>query len=381
MKVTAREAQWMQSVMRTINALCFGDLNHTFNSNLPVNLEELFKQNVILELDALSNPDKTFLIESILLWLHHHRLNRPPEKPVENVIVIEEAHHLLRETASSEESLMESSLRELRSLGIGIVIVDQMPSLISRVSLANTYCTIALNVKTGQDVYALAQAMLLDREQKEILGRLPVGQAVVKLQDRYVEPFHVQIPFLDTGGKRMSHYRIPLEPVEIPSIGKDSNESIPSPPVAERISSKIITAPSRNPELETAKSGTAETPTKPEFALFLDILDHLTDSVTVRYKRLGYSARKGNHLKDKLIKAGLIRPVTFAGLNAWLRLFEITDKGKEVLNELGRQAPSHRLKKCINNQVCHGDLSQCFHLKIPPSIPFLVTIPCANCAQ
>ena len=311
MKCTAREAQWLQSVMRTVNSLCFGEMEKVVNANHPDDLSHLMKQNVILEMDTLANADKVFLIETILLWLRHYRLSHPPQNVLESVFIIEEAHHLLRQSLASEESLVETAIREMRSLGIGIVIIDQMPSLISKVALANTYCTIALNVKTGQDVQTLAQAMLISREDKDALGQLPVGQAIVKLQDRFRQPFQIKIPFLDPGKRKILPYQ------------------------EERADSRI---PRNILNIEKNGAKFSEIPisiNSAENQLLIDILKYPTDCVTARYQRLGFSARKGNHAKKQLIQKGFIKPVTFPGLHAWLRLFEITEEGKAHLKSLG----------------------------------------------
>ena len=49
--------------MRVIGTLCYGRVGEFLNSRTPNLLEELLQQNVILELDALTNSDKTFLID------------------------------------------------------------------------------------------------------------------------------------------------------------------------------------------------------------------------------------------------------------------------------------------------------------------------------
>jgi hypothetical protein len=357
LRVSGRELQWMQSVNRTIQAICFGGMGDTVNGGPAANLAELLGKNVILELDALSNADKTFLIETVMLWLHHHRLDNPPAAKVDNVIILEEAHHLLRKHDSDEETLIENCLREMRSLGIGIIIVDQMPSLISGVALANTFVTIALNVKTGQDVNALSQAMLLDTEQKDMLGMLPVGQAIVKLQDRHIRPFHIAIPHMECG-TRIVHYQPPADSGRIPGIPADSGtirsalssgSGVPPPmkPATPQRSQPptFVPASVERPTAEALQVSRAPPhgPLEEQTQLLLDIATHPTQCVTTRYKRLGWSARKGNYVKDKLVRAGLITPVTFAGDNAWLRLFEITVEGARQLVAAGHalQAPQN----------------------------------------
>jgi hypothetical protein len=62
--------------------------------------------------------------------------------------------------------------------GESIIFLDQHPSLISTPSLGNSYCTIAMNLKHGNDTSAIGRAMLLNEELRECLGRLPVGEAL-----------------------------------------------------------------------------------------------------------------------------------------------------------------------------------------------------------
>ena len=62
----------------------------------------ILKNSVILELDALTNTDKTFLVESLLLWIHHYRLASPGgrREQFDHAIILEEAHHIIGKTKS-----------------------------------------------------------------------------------------------------------------------------------------------------------------------------------------------------------------------------------------------------------------------------------------
>jgi type IV secretory pathway VirB4 component len=73
-KVKGRSAQWMDSTMRTLGVLCFGQFSGVLNTEKNSPVEELLKENAIFELDSLTNSDKTFFIEALLLWIHHFRL-------------------------------------------------------------------------------------------------------------------------------------------------------------------------------------------------------------------------------------------------------------------------------------------------------------------
>jgi hypothetical protein len=67
MKVSGRAANWMASTLRAMGALCYGEMGKVVNVQNQTNLAELLNYPVILELETLTNIDKIFLIESLLL--------------------------------------------------------------------------------------------------------------------------------------------------------------------------------------------------------------------------------------------------------------------------------------------------------------------------
>ena len=89
---------------------------------------------------------------------------------------------------------MNLFLRQCRELGIGVVVIDQHPHLLSSAAIGNTYTTIILNQKDPSDVNKAASILLLDEKQKKWLSMLPVGQAIVKLQDKWFRPVLLKIP-------------------------------------------------------------------------------------------------------------------------------------------------------------------------------------------
>ena len=94
--VKGRKALWMDSAMRAVQSICFGHMGRVVNTAVQANLGELLERNVIIELDGLTNADKTLITESLLLWTHHYRLAQPHRETFKHAIIIEEAHHILR---------------------------------------------------------------------------------------------------------------------------------------------------------------------------------------------------------------------------------------------------------------------------------------------
>ncbi len=325
-KVSGREANWMASTLRTLGAITFGPMAETVCAgDEDTDLGFLLGRNVILELDALTDSDKVFLVESLLLHIHHLRLAEPDRETLKHVILVEEAHHVFlrsKQELSGGEPVTDVILREIRELGEAIVLVDQHPSQIAVTALGNTYCTIAMNLKHRADVGTVADACLLEPDQKDHLGRLPVGMAVVKLQDRWTSPFIVRFPHLEI--RKGSVTDAMIAPLAMPGARCDQ---LPSPGITESPPRPAVSA--GIPEIPAPPKST---PADHEIDRFLaDILEHPASGVTERYRRLELSRRKGTVLKRHLIGEGLAREVPVALPGGRVTLLELTPAGRQRL--------------------------------------------------
>jgi hypothetical protein len=329
-RAVGREANWLASTLRAAAVLCFGQMGKVINVDRQEPLEDLLKRNVVLELDALTDSDKTFFIESLLLWIHHYRMADGKREQFKHAIIIEEAHHiLLKKDNSSKESLMDVVLREIRELGESIILIDQHPSMISLPAIGNTYCTITMNLKHRSDVNTAANCMLLDDEQKQYLGRLPVGYAIVKLQARWFDPFLVEIPLIE--------------------ISKGS--------VSDSDLRRLMRGDSADSRMHGGKSGrNGAVPrsdiTEEEKTFIQDLVDHPLSSVTERYDRLGLSRRKGNEIQKNLIDSGLVQTAKLPIRTGWTVLLSLTPRGLEELRgfDPGR---AQRAKGFISRSLEH----------------------------
>ncbi len=316
-----REAGWLSSTLRALASLCFGDMGDLVNHPSANSPDQLLDETVILELDALTQQDKIFFASALLLWIHHRRMTEPTREQFKHAIVIEEAHHLLtdeRKSLVGGQSVMEITFREIREFGESMVLLDQHPSQISLPALGNTFATISLNLKTSKDVTAMAQCMLLENEEKDILGSLEVGQAVVKLQGRVQGPFLIRIPeFQIVKGAvtdEMIRARLRTEQEYAPGISRQEHKP-PAPPV-----------PSL-PSIALAKPETDDF-----VAAFLnDVVAHPECGIAERYKRLGISVRQGQKIKLRLLEAGLVHEQAEFTKTGRLMRLELTGKGHAIV--------------------------------------------------
>ena len=118
---------------------------------------------------------------------------RQPEREVlKHFIIIEEAHHLFLNTRK-EEDIADVIMREIRELGESIIIIDQHPSKMSVSALGNLSTKFALSLSLNQDVSAISNAMLLEKDQKRYLSMLRIGQCICR-SDRLTQPVLLSIP-------------------------------------------------------------------------------------------------------------------------------------------------------------------------------------------
>jgi len=185
-KKRARELLWWASVKRTLNAINYPGLGEVVNCQRGYPIPELLNKRVILELDGLSNSDQAFIIGSLLLWIYHYRLRQPEREVLKHFIIIEEAHHLFLETRK-EEDIADIIMREIRELGEAIIVIDQHPSKMSVSALGNLSTKFALTLSLNQDVMAIANAMLLGKDERRYLAMLTLGQCVCR-SDRFSLP-------------------------------------------------------------------------------------------------------------------------------------------------------------------------------------------------
>jgi DNA-binding MarR family transcriptional regulator len=183
-----------------------------------------------------------------------------------------------------------------------------MPSAISKTALANIHCLVATGVKEKADAVALAGAMLLDEEQRDTLGRLPLGTAIARVQRKGVPDAFM--------------LRLPLVPLQKGSILDDQVRAFMTPHIQ----------PAEQPA-ETAKNAPSKL-TASEMAFLKDAALVPDSGVVARYTRLGLSGRQGDKTKRALIEAGLIEETEKITHSGRTRVVRLTEKGLELVKRI-----------------------------------------------
>ena len=310
-----REANWLSSTLRAVATICFGEMNRLTNTGNQ-QIEDILNKNVILELDALTQSDKIFFIEALLLWIHHYRLREQERETFKHTVIIEEAHHILsgeKTGLTGGESIMETTFREIREFGEALVILDQHPSRISLPALGNTYTTIVMNLKHKKDVSAIAQCMMLERDEKEYPGNLDTGKAIVRLQGRIMKPFLITIPEFD-----IKKGAITDEMLRQKTIGYFSRSQ-----------------PNQTSDPDVSHISQTDKISDEGKLLLVNILKHPFSPVVRRYDKLNFNRRRGNIIKNKLVSSGYIESKEIKTANGRIMLFVLKEKAKMFLENQG----------------------------------------------
>ena len=208
-------------------------------------------------------------------------------------------------------------------------------------ALGNTYCTIGMNLKHRADVNTIADACLLDLDQREHLGRLPVGSAIVKLQDRWASPFLVRFPLMEISKGTVSDGVLVLLtlPDRLSSLDRARLCPIAAIPLP---SPEAVAIPASSAPPKVAKAALSDEARR----LLADVAAEPSSGVTQRYSRLGLSRREGTALKETLVRDELVREVFVSLPGGRVTLLEPTEQGWKILGEEGPPArhggPVHR---------------------------------------
>ncbi|MER6531874.1 ATP-binding protein [Streptomyces sp. NPDC001508] len=171
-----------------------------FEGGHPLDIAGLLSGNVVLELETITNDqDKAFLIGAVLIRLVEHlRVHHGAGGvPLRHVLVVEEAHRLLKNAedgpAAAAVELFASLLAEIRAYGEGVVIVEQIPSKILPDVIKNSALKIMHRLPAEDDRQSVGATMNLQQEQSENIVALPPGRAAVAL-DGMDRPVLTAIP-------------------------------------------------------------------------------------------------------------------------------------------------------------------------------------------
>ena len=166
-----------------------------FDTDRPLPLGELLKRPVLIELDAIGNPEQ----KSLLLFLLMVQLNlairrdQAPDGHLKNVIMIDEAHVLLGRDGKTRDArdadptgraaaFLQQMVLENRAYGTGMIFADQSPGSLGTQIIGNADIQVMFRLSNADDRRMLGENLDLPRELTEAIEALPVGQCYLQAQ-------------------------------------------------------------------------------------------------------------------------------------------------------------------------------------------------------
>lgn len=195
------------AIKARIDSLCVGAKGFMFNTYDIANFDELFNRNVVLELEGLADDDdKAFSLGMLIIYVNEYRQIKKEEGKVnglEHILVIEEAHRLLKNTSTENNEDMgnpkgkavehfTNMLAEMRSYGQGVIVAEQIPSKLAPDVIKNSSNKIIHRIVASDDQKAVANTIGVSAEDSIYLGNQKTGYALCH-KEGMVQPVIVKI--------------------------------------------------------------------------------------------------------------------------------------------------------------------------------------------
>ena len=186
-----------------LRSLRIGSAGRFFEGGHPADVAALLRRNVVLCLEDVANDeDKAFVMGTLVIRIVEHlrlaaRAGR--RAGLRHVIVIEEAHRLLRARQEGRASghaveLFAAMLAEIRAYGEGLVIAEQIPAKLVSDVVKNTALKVMHRLPAADDRDLVGAAMNLGEAQSRQVVSLEPGVAAV-FADGMDRPIRIRVPF------------------------------------------------------------------------------------------------------------------------------------------------------------------------------------------
>lgn len=200
------------ALLTRIDTLRMGAKGMMLDTEQAFDAGEFLSRPTIVELERVGNDEeKAFLMGLLLTRVFEHRQAQGSTafggEALHHVTVVEEAHRLLRnrvpsadpESADPAAHAVEqfaNMLAEVRSLGEGIVVAEQIPAKLAPDVVKNTSLKIVFRLVAEDDKRSVGSSINLDDDQARVLTSLPRGEALV-FREGMDGPIRVHAPGME----------------------------------------------------------------------------------------------------------------------------------------------------------------------------------------
>lgn len=178
------------SLLERLNSLRRGSKGRMLDTLHSIPMEDLMERPVILELDSLNGDEKTLLMMFLLTYVFEYcKIRRKSGSPLKHMLLVEEAHNLIGAQGGGSSNradpraqtieLFVNMLAEMRALGQGILIADQLPTAIAPQAVKQTNVKVLMRVTAKDDREEIGNTMDLNEEQLHQVVKFKTGHAYV----------------------------------------------------------------------------------------------------------------------------------------------------------------------------------------------------------
>ncbi|MGV3025095.1 ATP-binding protein [Clostridium thermobutyricum] len=189
------KGNYIGSLVTRVKSLTNG-INGLIFSNNQISDENLFDENVIVDLSRVGSIETKSLIMGILITkLQEYRMAQGGMNiPLKHITVLEEAHNILKRTSTEQSSegsnmvgksveMLSNAIAEIRTYGEGFIIADQSPGMLDMAAIRNTNTKIVLRLPEESDRELVGKAIGLSKDKIQELSKLETGVAAIYQND------------------------------------------------------------------------------------------------------------------------------------------------------------------------------------------------------
>ena len=215
------------SLLERLNSLRRGSKGRMLDTKYTIPIEDLMNKPVVMELDSLNGDEKSLMMMFLLSYVYEYcKVKRKSGSPLKHMLLVEEAHNLIAAPSggSSDRAdpkaqtieLFVNMLAEMRALGQGILIADQLPTAIAAQAVKQTNVKILMRETAKDDREEIGNTMDLNEEQMHQVVNFKTGHAYLyhEGEDRvrairmlnFKGEYHVEEPPADNELKHIMSY-------------------------------------------------------------------------------------------------------------------------------------------------------------------------------
>ena len=172
-------------------AMHSGALGRMFAEPVGLMAKDLLSVPSVIELADFPEESTAFLMNILLFKFQSYLSRLPVEGYLKRLIVVEEAHNILKNTISEDSgralnnNAFEKMLAEIRSSGTGLILSDQRPSIMPEAVIANTAVKIIHSMESKEDREIAGEPIGLTEFQRAKIRNFSSGECIISLRGHY----------------------------------------------------------------------------------------------------------------------------------------------------------------------------------------------------